>query len=502
MKIKTTSLIAYVLTSFILYATAVCLLEQHRTSQYNGEQFIIASAVSHTLLGTPIGSVYWGVVKQFVYQPTGTIQTTLSNISSSGLGQTDLGPLWTTLPDGLGIVMVGIISVLFSIFGVTLAVFPALAIGLSAVSAIAFAIRFRDGRLLLLVVHFCLLTVLLLARTSTETGPFNEFPIGGLRYFGLLAMLPAFHIMLEIFDRRVRKLTAIGASTAALQIFIFALCLNVRSASIYMLLAIATLVAATIVAKSSFIDWRAVIAKFSAALSALMLCTIIIYALSPADYRNEGRVTGVFWHRILISLGANPSWPFGNLTTQYNLCVLPYTQPMRAGVADVNGGCMWTQHVLENKMPPGELVRGVGSAQYENVVRTSFFNVVAEYPSDVAKTFLYYKFKLAFDETKDFFKFKVDFREPKYQFLIMCVAAQVLLVLLAWFQTAVSYRYTAYSIAMFFSWSIFPLIVAWATLHTVIDLGYWCFAVFAFVILALLETVKAKTASESEAPAR
>jgi hypothetical protein len=83
--------------------------------------------------------------------------------------------LWPTVPDGLGIVMVATVSVLFKIFGVTLAVFPILAVGLSTVSVICLAARFPDSRLFVVPLHFLLLTTLLFSPVSTEATYIDDF---------------------------------------------------------------------------------------------------------------------------------------------------------------------------------------------------------------------------------------------------------------------------------------------------------------------------------------
>jgi hypothetical protein len=131
MRWKPNPYVVYALASLIIYMAAVCAVGQHLVSQYNGEQFILAAATSHTVFGTEIGAAPWSFIKQIVLHE-GTMQQAIAAARDSPSHTIAPNVLWTTMPDGLGVVMVTIVSVLFRLFGATLAVFPALAIGVSA----------------------------------------------------------------------------------------------------------------------------------------------------------------------------------------------------------------------------------------------------------------------------------------------------------------------------------------------------------------------------------
>lgn len=476
------------LASFVVYAIAVWSLGQHLVSQYSGEQLIIASAASHALLGTDIGSAHWGVIKDFL-SPSDTTQNTLASLRGGGIEKLELGGLWSTQPDGLGIVMVSVVSILFRLFGVTLAVFPALALGVLAVASAAFMVRFKDERLFVIPVHFFVLTALLLTPLSTNPDILNQFPIGGLRYFGLLAILPAMHIMFEVFDRT--PLTKAALATLAIQAFVFLLALNIRGASIYLLLAISTLVFFSLRTKSARIDRRNLIIKSCTAFSLLTLSAILVYATAPPDYRNEGRVTGVVWHRVLISLGAHPAWPFGDLKARLHLCAPPYTQPLGPGITDATGGCFWIQHARETGMNDGAIIRGYAGSTDERVARNAFFRIAAEFPKEVFETFAYYKPVSAVAHFRLLMDFRTGLADGKYRIALFCFLAQIVLLCL----TALVRR-AAPSIQMpavcglFFAWSIFPIIVAWANLNTIADVGYWFLVTTVCATLAIIDLAK------------
>jgi hypothetical protein len=479
------------LASLLIYATVVWSTDQYLKSQFNPEQFIVASALSHAVHGAPIGSVYRGIAWPFVYQPTDNIQQTVATLKGGALPRGDLGALWPTVPDGLGIVMVATVSVLFKIFGVTLAVFPILAVGLSTISVICLVARFPDSRLFVVPLHFLLLTALLFSPVATEATFVDQLSIGGLRYVSLLAILPGIHIALEMVDRRTGRLHAIEKLASMIQVITFMLCLNVRGGAAYLLFATATMVGLALWAKSAGLNRRVVAIKACSIVSVLALTAIAIHVMAPIDYQREGRVTANFWHRLIVSLGVNPQWPFGDLRSKYDLCAPPYGPPLQSGVSDSNGICIWVQYVRSHGLPENQLIQGVYGDTHERVARAAFIQIALDYPAEVLETLGYYKFITAFLSWKKVMQIDVDAGDASRHVRLFClIGLSAISLWSAWRQTAFRFHRLAATSVLFLAWSILPILFAWGSVHTMVDIAYWSWATLICMALALIELAK------------
>lgn len=478
--------IATAFVSLLIYAIAVWSTHQYLTSHYSVEQFMVASALSHAVHGSPTGGIYFSIVWP-LYEATG-IHELIATLKDGTLPRGELGALWTTVPDGLGIVMVATVTLLFEIFGVTLAVFPILAVGVSTISVICLVSRFPDSRLFVVPLHFLLLTALLLSPVGTEPAYINQFSVGGVRYASLLAILPGIHIALELFDRRTERLRAVEKSATAVQAVLFMLCLNVRGSAAYLLFATLTMVGLALWATSTGLDRRLVVKKVGSILSVLILTAVATFALAPRDYQREGRVTANFWHRLFVSLGANPKWPFGDLTTKYRLCAPPYGEPMQAGHNDASGICVWTRYVRANGLPNGDLLRGLYGAAHERLERAAFFQILVDYPAEVLETFAYYKIATALPHFKEAIHVRIAASNPTYRIRQLCLIGLFVIVLWsAYRQTAFRFRHLAAASTFFLMWSILPILFAWGVIPTMVDVLYWFWATLICIGLALVE---------------
>jgi hypothetical protein len=346
-------------------------------------------------------------------------------------------------------------------------------------------LRFKDERPLVIPLHFFVLTALLLTPVLNGDA-LSEFPIGWLRYFGLLSILPAIHILFEIHDRSPARIPLLAST--GVQVFILLLALNIRSASSYLLLGVLA-IAALAYRRNDFETLRlTIVAKVSGAVSLLLLFAILVYATAPTDYRAESRVTGVFWHRILIGLGTNSGWPFGALAARYESC----NPRLQTGVSDSTGGCVWTQYALSKGMTPAELQRGYYGGTYEKVVRDVLFGIAAEYPHDVFKSFWYYKYKYAAHEFKHFLRLDFNVLEPRRRILFICFLIQFcVLVIAARGRNKLQSRKSLEGAGIFLLCSAVPVFVAWGTVHTLVDFVYWVLGVFVCTTLALLDWSRA-----------
>ncbi len=485
--------------SLLLYAVAVWSAGQHLKSQYNPERYLIAAAVSHTIYGAPIGAVYDELATLFVYKRK-NLQRTIEELKRAPPPREALRALWWVIPDGMGIVMVTVVSFLFDVFGVTVAVFPILAVGLSAVSVACLCLRFSDSRLMVVPLHFSILTLLLLSPVSRDGGGIDEFSAGSARYLGLLAILPALHLCLEIFDRKVGRPSTLVLLAAAIQIIVFALCLNVRGGSAYLILATGTLFA--------FARWSGwagarlgtVLAKIGVLAVGLAVVTFAIDVTAPNAYRQDSRVSGVFWHRLIISLGMHPDWPFGDVALQYPICAQSDGSALQPGVSDQTGNCIWLQHVRTTGMHEAQDFLGLYGATHERLSREAFLQLLLDYPDKVLATFAYYKVIGIPRSLLQVMYVEIAARDAHLQ--VLCLLG--LLVIFwwsAWHQTAFRLVHPMLASLTFLAWSFVPIVVAWPALHTLADVAYWLWAMILTAVWAAAKFSRARVfASSSNAP--
>src|SRR5208282_4832107 len=123
---------------------------------------------------------------------------------------------------------------------------------------------------------------------------------------------------------------------------------------------------------------------FIALLSAVV--AVSFYLCVPQAYKDTGRTTGAVWSRVLISVGANPAWPFGNLRDVYASCKRyspsQYATPQSLvpHVVDWNSQCIWVAYGLEHGLTPAEMVEGIYGGPFETVMKETFFAIAREYP--------------------------------------------------------------------------------------------------------------------------
>src|SRR5262249_12126648 len=73
---------------------------------------------------------------------------------------------------------------------------------LMAISALAFLWRFYDQRAVIVILYFTSLTVMLFTPLTWNRDYMLNVGIAGIRYFSLVAILPAFHLLVEFADTR------------------------------------------------------------------------------------------------------------------------------------------------------------------------------------------------------------------------------------------------------------------------------------------------------------
>jgi hypothetical protein len=115
----------------------------------------------------------------------------------------------------------------FAIFGPHARALPLLFVALLGASTAAFLVRFQQAYLSAIPIIFTALTVLLL--TSISNDPANmQVPIGGIRYYAVVGILPTLHWMLELFGNHRPSNPWIRWSALAIQLAILGLAILVR----------------------------------------------------------------------------------------------------------------------------------------------------------------------------------------------------------------------------------------------------------------------------------
>ena len=164
----------------------------------------------------------------------------------------------------------------------------------------------------------------------------------------MVGVLLAFHFATEFLNVAARRngIRWERFSLLGLQAIIFLLAILTRTSNVGLLAALGLIWLYNLVrGRRDAYGIRLQLAKGVAVALAASSFLALILALLPAGYLSDGRVTGVAWHRAFISLGLNPTWPFGNLPEIYD-CDYPDTpgQRLKPGLLDANGGCIWIHY--------------------------------------------------------------------------------------------------------------------------------------------------------------
>jgi len=253
------------------------------------------------------------------------------------------------------------------------------------ISVLAFLLRFPDDRMLTIPILFLALTLMLLTPHATNQWLIDQSPIGGHRFFVIAAILPALHIILELFDSSKGLAKQSIYSLLVLQ-FVLLLCvISIRMSATYFVAAIVFAAMLSIWIRRHEAAERRLVATKLAALLMLAMVAYFGARLLPSAYREAGTGSEVFWHRGFSTLGIHPSWPFENLATKFD-CRSAIPEGLQRGLIDRNGHCAYVAGVDK-----GAEAGPVYGAQYEKILRQAYWDVVREYPLRVLETYLRYK---------------------------------------------------------------------------------------------------------------
>jgi hypothetical protein len=393
---NSTFVVALAVLAFAIYACTVFTLPQVRNTPACCESSGIAAAISNIKYGAPLGSLYSGVFSYFddrIQEPL-SLALEQAQRPETGLPATPPGALYATTRDGNGVGYALVATAAFRLFGIHAWALQLTMLLLMALSAAAFLWRFHTAAFAgVVTLYFTALTVMLF--TSLVWDPQWQFGIavGGLRYFSLVGVLPLFHILLTLVDPRPlqRETATRDAALLALQTAIFLLTVLVRGSTLPQVAGIA-LVCMVLAwrRRRKTEQLRALLGRLAVIGLASIAGLSAVAAAVPGEYLTEGRFGPTIWERVTQGLGTNPAWPFAGVDEIFD-CKEFMPQGFQPGTGDDNGHCIWFDYVLKHHIPIETAGDKVLGGSYETAMREAFFKIVARYPAEVLKTFVYYK---------------------------------------------------------------------------------------------------------------
>jgi len=502
--------IGLAIVSFLIYACTVFTLPQVRDARFCCEEEDFAAAVSNTMYGAPLGTVYSGLADYFHERWNEPLSLTLEKIraSDAGLPATPPGGLYKTTADGNGVGYSLVVTAAFRMFGMHAWAVQLAMLLLMAISAAAFLWRFHTSAFAAVVtLYFGALTVMLFTLLGWDPMYGAQIPVGGLRYFTLVDVLPTFHILLTLLDsRRLRRGEAIrDGLLLALQTAILLLPMLTRGSSLPMIAAVVLVWGA--------LAWRHRhdrdrLRTLSHELAVMGLASVgglaAVVAAVPWDYLAEGRFGAPIWERVTESLGVNPAWPFPGVADMFD-CKAYAPAAIRRGLSDDNGHCIWLDYAAKHHIPIEQTGTKIFGRDYETAMREAFFEIAARYPLDVLKTFFYYKltripwsiwYSMQFNFNGDQSRASQRYGTPvlAYSTLALGLLLASLVVTLAHFcMTTISKAELRKIAGVTLIAALFTLpayFLAWAGPHTSGDLLLYCLFGFGLAVGTLVVSVR------------
>jgi hypothetical protein len=456
--------------SFIIYVGALFSLPQTRDAPFSIERSSVASAVSNVVYGAPFGTLYSGVLEHFLLHVDAPLQKVFDEMA---LGEARPGYIMRTIHDGDGSGYIVVATLALRVFGLHSWSLPLLMLGLMGFSTFALLARFRGHVADVVMLYFCGLTTMLF--TALVWDPVNslQVSVGGSRYFTLIAILPAFHLLFEIIEGF--KAGRRNDLLLVFQTVILVLSVLVRGSAAPTVGVIALVWLLLLWRRRHEADEVRSLGRqgIKMALAGVGFVGIIILLL-PIDYVTEGRFTKTFWELTVVGLGSNPAWPFGNLHEIID-CTRHIPEGLTTGMPDRNGHCFWWDYVYKHHIPVKEAVDGVYGAQYETAMRGTFFRILDLYPRDVLETFLYYKPKRIFSAIFAVIQIKMRGYPSITIGLLVAALVNLLLYFVIVGHLSTSNRILIAKGGFLFAVSTIPgYLLAWASPHTTADLLFYC----------------------------
>ena len=477
------------LTLFIIYAAAVLLLHQHHDAAFPAERPALAASVSNVVYHAPLGMAYTAVQRELA-----PFDAPLAHALAK-IRQPDQSPgrLTTVTLDGNGVGFIVVASWSMRLFGADPLATTLFMLLLMGVSVAAFLCRFGDFRAIAVSATFLSLTLMLFTPLVWNEGFVRQIPIGGIRYFSLVAALPAFHIAFEMLatDGRPAERRGWHGVLLGTQVVVLVMAIAVRSNVVTSAAALAAIGLVTAWRRRRQTEALRLIGhKAIVAISVAALFVALVPAILPPRYLLEGRTTTLLWHRAFVSLGFNPAWPFGDLRQVYD-CTGETPEGLIAGATDQNGSCVWEHYVASHHVPKDVAENEIYSGRYEAVMRAAFFDVARRYPREVLATFAYYKPLLILASLGELLHLKQDFYPVTVS--LLAVLGIMLFAALALSSARRQSRFEAARLVelggIFAIATVPPYLVAWALPWTSADLlfyGLFCLVLAPALAIAFM----------------
>jgi hypothetical protein len=490
--------------SFIIYASAVVALQQHRDNSFCCERIGLAAAVSDVVYGAPLGKVYPEIQTQLLDMQA-PVEPLLDRVTH--LVPPPENPV-TPINDGNGMGFILAASWAMRLFGPHLFSLPFFMLGLMAVSAATFLWRFGDDRSAVVTATFFSLTLMLCTPLIWNPVIAGQIPIGGIRYFSLLAIVPAFHLVLELADGggQVDRARRLPALLLAVQVVILVLAVLVRGSAAFVAGPILLVGLASAWRKRgnhNELRWLGRKAAVIAVVGAVFVGSLVVTL--PSRYVRGGRLTTTteFWHRAIVSLGINPAWPFGNLREIYDCRNGDIPEGLVAAPVDRNGHCIWWSYAATHNIPTGTAFTEMYDSRYEAAMRGAFFDIVRLYPHEMLATFFYYKPEW-FVRSMQYLALNPTFNPPSLRVLVIAGLVNFLGFLIIPASLPIEHmtlRLVGLG-ALFGISSIPTYLVAWSTPHTTADALFYCLFCIGLGLGAVVQSMRAAVRANSAVRAK
>lgn len=453
---------------------------------YDIERSAMASATSNIVYGAPLASVYSGVLDEFL-RPTGSPEEIVDKVKSKKIKPGDLIPY---NPDGLGAGEAIFATVSMRIFGVHVSSVLWSFLTLMTIAVVAFLVRFPDNRALVAVAALSALILMFASRLGTTAENISQIPVGGYRYFSLLAAIPGMHVFLELISNErasSERQTTTRWLLLLVQLGIFAIALYVNIAAIY-LCGPFTLGSAYAVyhLRRDQAAREMQLHKIIVIIGLVGAALVASRAVAPHGYKESGRSGDMIWSRLFVALGANPHWPFGTLAEEYKGCWPEEPEKtLGPGIQDFNLSCAWSKYTERHHISRDDMAQHLYDDQYNRVLKDVFLKVARQYPVEMLLTFVYYKPLMLRDTLLSLF----DFTNPMPGWAALLVATQFL-VLFAFAiveaQSLTGFATVAISLALGAISTCGLYIVAWSNTWNTGDLFLYLLALLSVAVVALL----------------
>ena len=480
--------------SFLLYAAGVLIMRQDRIPGWATETSgAFPAAVSYLVYGTPLGAVDQNVEGKFTHPDGMKVQDILALAAARSIPP---GAVRPTTIDGNGFGMAVFSTAAMAAFGPNLFSLILMYLLMIGITAVAFALRFHDKRLIVVPLYFLVATVMLLTPLGVSAASIDQMPIGGQRYFVMATFIPALHIFFEIIDRSsavTLRRTIANALLLLLQALLLFGALLVRTSTGYVLGVLLAVWIWRLYRNRAQPTLRSALLRDGAVAACAFIALATVVATALPAYLQTGRVFSLFWHRAFISFAYHPDWPFGDLRQVYD-CTKAIPEGLNRETIDRNGHCVWLVYPPNAKRSDDEINRGIYGGEYEKALRQAYFYVVTHYPKQTLELYAVVKPQMIEYIVKWAWRSLLDLPHAPVTEALFIVAAMQFLIFVAF---AVSVALVEGAIIgppmaifpIFFIASLVPLCVAWASEVTSTDTIFLMYSCLALAVLLLVQVV-------------